>query len=407
VSATPLSDRVSDYLTRLTAYPDRHVGGEGNRAATQLFAEVAEGFGLTVRRVDFDCLEWEYGAASAAAGGERFALDVGPYSHPCELRASLVAASSVEQLETLDAEGKVLLLHGEIASGQLMPKNFVWYNPEEHKHIYGLLEAKSPAAVIAATGRDPELVGSQYPFPLFEDGDFETPNAYMTDVEGKRLLAHVGEEVALRIDSERIPVTAEHLVAFKQGDAAGRIVVSAHIDSRKGSPGALDNASGVATLLAVAELLGDYTSGPTVEFVPFNGEDNYANPGEMLWAAENEGRFGDIVLGINIDDSGQRGAVNNVSLYGCPEELERIVLDAARQRNGIEPGPQWYQGDHMILVQNKAPAIAIASSEMERFMAEYAHSERDRIELADPVLIAETARYLRDVVGRVAEWATG
>jgi aminopeptidase YwaD len=283
-----------------------------------------------------------------------------------------------------------------------MPKNFTFYNPESHKRVIRALEEHAPAAVVAATGRDPEMVGSQYPFPLFEDGDLDIPNAYMKDVDGARLLGHLGNKVCLRLDSRRIPTTAEHVVATLPGSVPGRIVITAHIDSRKGSPGALDNASGVATLLGLAELLSDYRDGPTIEIVPFNGEDNYANPGEMLWVAENEGRFDDIVLGINIDDLGQRGTTNHVSFYGCPPEVEAAVRRALERHPAMSEGPQWFQSDHAIFGLYGRPAIALASSDIAGFMAEYAHSERDTLDLVAPELIVAAARFLRDVVEEVA-----
>ena len=121
----------------------------------------------------------------------------------------------------------------------------------------------------------------------------------------------------------------------------------------------------------------------------------------MLWAAENEGRLGDVVLNINVDDSGQRGAINHVSFYGCPEPIETAVRRAMEGRTDVAEGPQWQQGDHMILVMAGRPAIAIASADMHRFMAEYAHTERDSIELADPALIASTAEFIAEVVRAV------
>ena len=100
-------------------------------------------------------------------------------------------------LKMVDATGKILLLRGEIAKEQIMPKNFVFYNPEEHQRIYRLLEEKQPAAIISATTRNPELAGAVYPFPMFEDGDFDIPSAYMTDVEGEKLASFAGRQVSL------------------------------------------------------------------------------------------------------------------------------------------------------------------------------------------------------------------
>ncbi len=395
-------ERLEEYVHTLTAYPDRHVGGPGNHAATRFFSETAMGLGFTVTRTSFDCIEWEYGDAVLKAGGREFVAHVGPYSNPCDVRGRLVAVSTIEELEAQDVQGAVVLLHGPIAAGQIMPKNFTFYNPESHKRIVRALEAGRPAAIVAATGRDPEMVGSQYPFPLFEDGDLEIPNTYMTDIAGQELLDHVGKDVSLRVDSRRIPTTGEHVVATLPGSERERIVVSAHIDSRKDSPGGLDNASGVAVLLGAMELLQDYDGGPSIEVVPFNGEDNYANPGEMLWVAENEGRFEEIILGINIDDAAQRGCINHVSFYECPPHIEAAARDAMAGFDALAEGPKWYQSDHAIFGIHGRPALAIASSDIAGFMADYAHTERDTASLVDPGLVEDAARFIRELVERIA-----
>ncbi|HET6498644.1 MAG TPA: M28 family peptidase [Coriobacteriia bacterium] len=397
-----MKERIEGYLAELVSHPDRHVGSPGNRAATAMFTERMLELGFDVQRTTFGCVEWEFGEALLEAAGERFEALVGPYSLACDVTARLTAASSVEDLESESVRGTVLLIHGELAAGQIMPKNFTFYNPESHKRLIRALEEHAPAAVVAATGRDPEMVGSQYPFPLFEDGDLDVPNAYMKDVDGTRLLTHIGEQVRLRLDSRRIPTTAEHVVATLPGSVPGRIVVTAHIDSRKGSPGALDNASGVAALLVLAELLSDYRDGPTIEMVPFNGEDNYANPGEMLWVAENEGRFDDIVLGVNIDDLGQRGTTNHVSFYDCPPGIEAAVRRALERHLVMSEGPQWFQSDHAIFGLYGRPAVALSSSDIAGFMADYAHSERDTLKLVDPGLIEVAAVFLYDVVREIA-----
>jgi aminopeptidase YwaD len=405
----PLVALVEELLELLTAYPDRRVGGPGNRAATALVADRMAEWGLDVSRTAFDCIDWEPGDVVVMTGGGPYTAHPSPYTLPCDVSAVLTAASSVEELESATIRDTIVLLHGDLAREQLMPRNFTFYNPERHRRIIRALEERAPAAMLAATGRDPQMVGGQYPFPLVEDGDFDIPSAYLTDVDGGRLLAHVGEKVALSIASRRVRSTGEQIVARLPGEAPGRIVVFAHIDSRQGSPGALDNASGVAVLLGLARLLAEEAARgngvrgahPSVELVPLNGEDNYANPGEMLWVADNKACADDIVLGINIDDAGRRGKETHISFYDCPGRIEDAVRETVRGRPGFAEGPQWFQGDHALFGLYGRQAIAAASSDMAEFMAHYAHTERDTIELADPEAIAATARFLRDVIQEI------
>jgi len=399
----PLTTRATEYMEALcTRYPDRHVGGKGNREATALFAEVCRSHGWEVSVTEFDCIAWEREDAGLVAAEESFEIHPGPYSLPLDATAPLSAVTTIEELEAGEFEGTILLLHGEIAREQLMPKEFIFYNPDEHKRIIAALEAANPLAIVAATGKH-SMTPSIYPFPVIEDADVDIPSAYMKDVDGVRLLAHLGEEINLTIRSGRTTKRGEHVVATKPGTGEGRIVIFGHVDTREGTPGALDNATAPAAMLIAAELLATYDGALTVEMVPLNGEDYYAVPGQMLWVGENEGRMGDIVLGMNADGAGYAGAATAVSMYGVPDDLATVVRDAMAARDQFEDGKQWFQGDHSIIMQNGRPVIAVTTSEFAHLCAEYAHTERDTIELVDPTIVAEVGRFYADVVTRLAQ----
>ena len=279
-----------------------------------------QSLGFAVDSPAFDCIYWMTEGARLTAGGESFQVFASPYSPGCQVTgASLVAAHNLDELESVAAQGKLLLLHGELAREQLMPKNFPFYNPEEHQRIYRLLEQKKPLAILAATERNPELAGAQYPFPLIEDGDFDIPSVYLTAEEGERLLQHAGSPVSLASASQRIPATGCNVIAVKNPSAARRVVLTAHIDAKQGTPGALDNAAGVVTLLLLAELLHDYSGTLGVEIVAVNGEDYYAAPGEIQYLQRNQGKMGDILLNINLDGVGYIRGTTAYSLYECPD----------------------------------------------------------------------------------------
>ncbi len=69
--------------------------------------------------------------------------------------------------------------------------------------------------------------------------------------------------------------TYDNVVAVRRGAAPERprVLVGAHFDSVRGTPGADDNASGVAGMLEVARIMRDEPLGATVEFVGFNLEE--------------------------------------------------------------------------------------------------------------------------------------
>ena len=211
--------------------------------------------------------------------------------------APLVAADSLAALEALDVGGRIVLLHGDIARDQLLPRGFDFLEEPDHRRIYALLEDGGAAGVIGATGRGGGMGGGLYPYPLIEDGDFDIPNAYVTDETGRWLATFDGQEARLHIQSRRFPVQAQQLTARRGPVDAPRIVLMAHLDSKAGSPGAVDNATGVAALLSIAQRLAERDTPWRLEIVPFNGEDHYSVGGEHCFVADNEGRWDEIAAG--------------------------------------------------------------------------------------------------------------
>ena len=376
--------------------PERCVGSEGNRMATRFFEKEISSFGWNIEVQEFDAIDWEDGGAILSSDSSSFEVSVSPYSLGCAVEAQLVCASTVQELAQLEMSAKILFLYGEIAKEQLMPKNFVFYNPDEHQQIISLLEKGRPGAIVCGTGRNAALAGGVYPFPLIEDGDFDIPSVYMTEDEGRRLLPHVGTTVVLKSISKRIPGKGYNVIARKGVHSSERIVITAHIDAKKGTPGAIDNATGVVILLLLGELLEDYDGDRLIEMVAFNGEDYYAVPGQMLYISKNQDRFTEILLNINIDGAGYKEGKSAFSFYGLPEEIEKNANDVLSKFNGITEGVQWSQGDHSIFTQNGRPAIAVSSEWFTENIdsQEITHTPKDNIEIVDCQKVIEIAKAL-------------
>jgi aminopeptidase YwaD len=385
------------YLRKLCEeIPERCVGSEGNRNATRFFEKEISAFGWNTEIQEFDAIDWEDGGAVLHSDSSSFKVFVSPYSLGCAVEAPLVSASCMQELAQLEMSTKILFLYGEIAKEQLMPKNFVFYNPEEHQQIISLLEKGRPKAIICGTGRNAALAGGVYPFPLIEDGDFDIPSVYMTEDEGRRLLPHVGTTVVLKSISKRIPGKGYNVIARKGVLSSERIVITAHIDAKKGTPGAIDNATGVVVLLLLVKLLEDYDGKGLIEIVAFNGEDYYAVPGQMCYIFENQDRFDEILLNINIDGAGYKEGKSAFSFYGLPEEIEKNAKDVLSKFNGITEGVQWLQGDHSIFTQNGRPAIAVSSKWFTDNIdsQEITHTPKDNIEIVDCQKVVEIAEAL-------------
>lgn len=378
--------------------PNRCVGSSGNRQATDFFAEKMKAFGFQIESPQFECIDWTHGDAQLTLAGEPFPAHASPYSLGCKINAPIAVATTVEELENQDVSNNILLLHGEIAREQLMPKNFTFYNPEHHQQIIALLERKNPLAIISATSRNPELAGGIYPFPLIEDGDFDIPSVYMTEEVGRSLAQHQGEQVSLKFDAVRTPSVGCNVIARKGRDPSQRTVIFAHIDAKIDTPGALDNATGVTVLLLLAELLQEITPSLTIEIVALNGEDYYSAPGEMLYLQNNPNQLQDVILGINLDGAGYREGITAYSLYDCSPEMAGKIHNAFEDQTRFLEGNQWYQSDHSLFIMNNRPALAITSEQFMHLSTYITHTAKDTPQLVDSNRLVEIAQALRSLL---------
>lgn len=392
-----LNHQCETYLTKLSEdISDRSTGSEGNSKATRYFEKITTSFGWHTEESEFDALDWQNGKASLKVDNEDFEVFSSPYSFECTVKSDLVKATTIDELQQLDTDDKVLLLMGEISKEKLMPKNFVFYNPEEHQKIIALLEEKRPMAIITASSRKVVPAGGIYPFPLIEDGDFNIPSFYMTEEGGLRLSSLIGKQVLLESFAKRIPSKAKNIIARRGKDKSKRIVITAHIDAIKEMPGALDNATGVTVLLLLAELLQDYNENIMIELVAINGEDHYAVPGQMNYLSSNQGYFNEIILNINIDGVGYCEGESAFSFFDLPEMIKKKTDELIKENAGIVECAQWPQGDHSMFVVNGVPAIAITSKWFldNMYSQTITHTLKDNKEIVDCNKVVEAAQVL-------------
>ncbi|WP_160722929.1 M28 family peptidase [Isachenkonia alkalipeptolytica] len=379
---------------------ERCVGSEGNRQASLFFKERLKSLGWQTISQEFSAMDWKNDGAVLQINKQDFRVQVSPYSLGFQGAAQLESASTIAELENGDFKGKILLLHGELVKEQLMPKNFVFYNPEEHQKIVTALEQSGALALICATERNASLAGGVYPFPLIEDGDFDIPSVYMTEEDGEKILKLIGKTATLKISAERIPSKGYNVVGKIGGEEGKRIVVTAHIDAKKGTPGATDNATGITVLLILAELLQDYKGSRQIELVAFNGEDDYAVPGQMKYITENKGKFENILLNVNIDGAAYKKGKTTFSFFDLPKDIKKASSSSMKGYPDVKEGVQWPQGDHSIFLQYGVPAIAVSS---EWFIEsdegqDITHTEKDNMEIVDIDKVIEIAEILNKLI---------
>lgn len=379
---------------------ERRVGSEENRKATAYAKKMLEAAGWETEATELQVIDWKTEGASLTCNGESFKVFASHYSIGCAVKGELLAIDTVGKLEKAIIKDKIILLYGEIASEQIAPKKFPFWNPEEHQHLVSVLENGRPKALICATERNSATAGGVYPFPLFEDGDFDIPSVYMKDTEGEKLLAHAGKTVELISKAERIPETAYNVIARNSHQTKGKIVISAHIDTKIGTTGAIDNGTGVAIVLLVAEILKEYKGKHPIELALFNGEDYYGAPGQVKYIEQNAGRFGDILMNINIDGAGYKEGLSCFSAFELPDDVQQALQTVLSNTPELVEGLPWYQGDHSIFLQNGCPAIAVSSQWFIENMEsqEITHTPKDNLSIVNYERVAECVLGIVDLV---------
>lgn len=381
-----------------SAKPDRRPGGTGNDEAVDFIAQRWMEAGWETSVSAFDCLDWTGGPATLKFGDASFPLVPSPYGLGVETSGPIRVATSVDDLRSRELAGSILIVTGDLVSEPLTPKAFPFYGSAEHTEIIELLESGSPAVVIAVTGKHPELCGALDPFPWIEDGDFTVPAAAIRPSDAHGLLAAAGHEGRVSIEATRRPSTARNVIG-RRGLRRPRIAVCAHIDSKPGTPGAVDNATGIAVLTLLAEALGQHGQLPIgVELLAVNGEDHFAGPGEVAWLAENEGRLDDIELFINIDGAGYRTGRTAYSLYNVEDVRSKRIRGILSEHDDLIEGPPWYQSDHAIFATQGRAALAFTTELVQEMLAELFHSEHDTPDQVEPDRIVSVAAALERLI---------
>ena len=186
---------------------------------------------------------------------------------------------------------------------------------------------------------------------------------------------------------------SSNIIGIREGASDQIVLISAHYDTAvPETPGADDNAAGVATMLEVARILNDTPLNRTVCFIAFGGEE-IGLEGSKQWLADNPDLHDRIVAAINLDcvASGDRllattlpqhrWLLEALPISTCIEEAPAKLLDAAR-------------GDEHAFRAAGIPAIRL----YERDSYAIIHTPDDRPERLNYTLAAECARIVAGTV---------
>lgn len=370
-----------------TSSTGRPVGSAANQAAEAYIANILRQAGYDVEQQRFECVDWQLDGVELWLGDGPLPVRANPYSPPGDATASLVIAGSLNELERAELTGKIALLHGELTPSYLFPKNYPFFNVEEHQRIIQLLETGAPRAVIMVSHHSGD------PSPLIEDGDFTIPSVTVSADVGA-VLMDAGEPVTVRVQSTSRPGYGANVIGRRAQQAREKVVLTAHFDTKPGTPGALDNAAGVAAILALAGKLAAADFSTNLEVVAFNGEDHYAAPGEIAYINGCGGEFGRIALLINIDGVGLKDEQSTVAFFNTDPEWTATVRTRINQNPHISETDPWPEGDHTIFAMRGIPCLALTSSGIHAIIEKIIHTPQDTLDIVEPEPIAATVEFL-------------
>jgi len=335
----------------------RPLASEPWRRAADYVRQHFEGVGLRVEEIQFPCVDWEHHDTRLELDGETLAAVANTYSPPCDLSAPTVVVSTLPELEAVDISGKVIVFTGNLSASYLIPVNCKVYNSDRDQRINYLLAERQPAAVIAVNLNPPTFE------TLIEDPDLLIPSATVPAEVGMRLLDHAGEVVRLYIDAERRPGQSRTLIGRWDGPTPTRITLMAHFDTKYGSPGAWDNASGMAALLSLADVLPHSDLSVGLEFIAFGDHEYYAYS-DITYVEDHGDQMADILLAINFDGIGMRLGSNNISLYSASDALCQQIDETLAAYPGVVWTDPWPESNHSTFAWRGVPSIAFCTDGM-------------------------------------------
>ena len=178
----------------------------------------------------------------------------------------------------------------------------------------------------------------------------------------------------------------------------GRILlVTAHCDTVPGSPGAYDNAGGVAALLGLSELLAAGELPKGVQLLFTSGEEQHL-AGSRAFSKELDatGKLSNVAFCLNLDGAG-RGRV--LEAWVGPGTLSERLYPALREEKVRFVSPPPPSGDHYAFWERGVPAMMLTYND-----PEILHSPED---VPDPRKARNAERMVELATSVISEMVAG
>jgi len=342
---------------------------------------------LLVDEIQFDCVKWKHNKSILTLNGEGLPVTGNMYSPACEVSAPTIALFTLAELENADIIGKIVVFAGNLSATPLIPLNCKVYNADRDLRINRLLAEKKPAAIIAVNPNPPSMES------IIHDADLMVPSATVPAEVGLRLIEQIGADVRLKIDALRAPGRSTTIIGKKQSQHTKRITLMAHFDSTVNSPGAWDNASGMAALLTLVDILTELDLEIGLEFIAFGDHEYYAYS-DIYYVEKYGQQMKDILVAINFDGIGQRLGSNNIAIMTASEPLQLHVEQEVVKYPGVVWTEPWPESNHSTFAWRGVPSIAFCTDGMRGIH----HQPTDTLKWISEVKIVEVVSLAEDIV---------
>ncbi|HYZ32035.1 MAG TPA: M28 family peptidase [Crenalkalicoccus sp.] len=353
------SPRIAEDFHAICATGGRFAGTESEARATSWLARrLAGATGRPVQREPIPYRGWTRGPASVHAAGRAWpaqALGRSPATPAGGLTARLLDLGRGTPAEIAAAgeavRGAILLVRHEFMLGTGHMHRRRKYEAARAAGAAGFLIACHEPGLLPVTGS------------AGDGGPGNIPCAGLSAEAGAALAALSGQAVTLETSGRFADRTADNLLSIIEGQGPELVVLSAHIDGHDLAASAMDNASGLACALAVAEAVRDIVPGLArgVQVALFNIEEWALLGSAAHLAALPEEERARRVLNVNLDSVA--GAESLTALTSGAPGIAPF-LRAALAPCGLHLAvaePFFGNSDHANFLRHGIPALRLAA----------------------------------------------
>jgi aminopeptidase YwaD len=359
-----------------------------NKVAAEYIAGRMQSIGFMVEMQSFQSPFWECTHSELCINKQVIPLLPNPFSPSCNADARLIGAGTIDELENLRCAGQILVIYGELTQNPIACKS--WFLKEaKDERIIAFLEENPPAAILTVQNQ-PGSINR-----IIEDAELKIPSATLPAKSALSLTEKMGVMAHLQLDTGISNGTTANVIGRAVGNKPlERVILCAHYDTKIDTPGALDNASGIACMLGVAEQLLDHPLVQSLECIAFTNEEYLPIGDDTYLAQAGEGFLDGIRFVINFDGLGNRIGVNTLAIFSESTGFKTRVEEKKKKFPAVQWVEPWPQSNHSTFAWRGVPALAVSSSGAWT----YAHQLEDSLRMVSSKKVVEAVLLAKEII---------